>query len=90
MSWDWPSVVSVESWVPRARGPCGITYARCPRPLVPLLATLVGATFGSALRAAVVFAVLVSDGQLVAALILPFAAAYVGSSAAVGFQVGTG
>jgi hypothetical protein len=65
-------------------------HDRCPRPLVALLATLVGATFGSALGAAVVFAVLVSDGQLVAELMLPLAAAYVGSSAALGFQVGTG
>jgi len=63
---------------------------RCPRPLGALLVTFVGATFGSALAAAMVFAVLASDGQLVGELILPLAAAYVGSFAALGFQVGAG
>jgi hypothetical protein len=62
----------------------------CPRPLVALLATFVGATIGSALGAAMVAAVLVSDGQLVGELMLPLAAAYVGSSAALGFQIGAG
>jgi hypothetical protein len=38
----------------------------------------------------VVFAVLASDGQLVAELMLPLAAAYVGSSATLGFQIGAG
>jgi hypothetical protein len=54
------------------------------------MATLVGATIGSALGAAMVAAALVSDGQLAGELVLPLAAAYVGSFAALGFQIGAG
>jgi hypothetical protein len=37
-----------------------------------------------------VFALYVADGQLVPELMLPLAAAYVGSFAALGFQIGAG
>jgi hypothetical protein len=61
-----------------------------PRPALALVGTFAGATVGSALGAAIVFAVLAADGQLVAELMLPLAAAYVGSFAALGFQIGGG
>jgi len=62
----------------------------CPRPALAFAGTLVGATLGSALGAAMVFAALVSGGQLAGELILPLAAAYVGSCAALGYQIGSG
>lgn len=62
---------------------------RCPRPALALVGTLIGATLGSALGAAIVFALYASDGQLTAVM-LPLAAAYVGSFATLGFQIGGG
>jgi len=62
---------------------------RCPRPALAFVGTLIGATLGSALGAAIVFAAYASDGQLTA-IMLPLAAAYVGSFAALGFQIGGG
>lgn len=61
----------------------------CPRPALAFVGTLIGATLGSALGAAIVFAMYASGGQLTAVM-LPLAAAYVGSFAALGFQIGGG
>ena len=63
---------------------------RCPRPALAFVATLIGATLGSAIGAAIVFAIYASGGQLPARLMLLLAAAYVGSFAALGFQIGAG
>ena len=72
------------AWAARER------HDGCLRPVLAFVGALVGATLGSAIGAAVVFAVLASDGQMVPELMLPLAAAYVGSFAALGFQLGAG
>jgi hypothetical protein len=72
------------AWVMRERGDGRL------RPALAFVGTLAGATLGSAIGAAVVFALYVADGQLVPELMLPLAAAYVGSFAALGFQIGAG
>jgi|KBSMisStaDraftv2_1062788.scaffolds.fasta_scaffold448972_2 tetrahydromethanopterin S-methyltransferase subunit D len=60
------------------------------RPALAFVGTLVGAALGSAVGAAIVFAVYVSDRQLPGELMLALAAAYVGSFAALGFEIGAG
>jgi len=59
----------------------------CPRPGLAFVGTLAGATLGSAIAAAMVFAFLVADGQL-PELLIPLAPGYVGVLAALGFQIG--
>ena len=58
------------------------------RPALAVAGTLAGAILGSAMAAAIVGAVLVSDGRFSPGLMLPLAAAYVGSFAALGFEIG--
>ena len=60
------------------------------RPGLAFAGTLVGATLGSAVGAAIVFVVYASGGQLPGVLMLALAAGYVGSFATLGFQVGAG
>ena len=71
------------AWAVRERGDGRL------RPALAVAGTLVGALVGSAIGAAIVFAVYVSDGHLIGGLMLALAAAYVGSFAALGFQIGT-
>ena len=70
------------AWVARERGDGGL------RPAIAFAGTFVGAILGSAIGAAIVGAVLISDGGLPGGLMLALAAAYVGSFAALGFQIG--
>jgi len=72
------------AWGVRERG-----HSR-PRPALAFVGTLVGATLGSAVGAAIMGALLVSDGQMAADVMIPLAAAYVGSFAALGFEIGAG
>ena len=88
---DWPSdAASAGSWVPRAFGPCGIAATAVRGRCSVFVGALAGAILGSALGAAIVLAVYVSDGRLAGDLMLPLAAAYVGSLATLGFQIGGG
>src|SRR6185295_900989 len=72
------------AWGVRERG-----HSR-PRPALAFVGTLVGATLGSAVGAAIMGALLVSDGQMAGDVMIPLAAAYVGSFAALGFEIGAG
>ena len=70
------------AWAARQRGDGRL------RPALAFVGTFVGATLGSAVGAAIVFAVYASGGQLPGELMLALAAAYVGSFATLGFQIG--
>jgi hypothetical protein len=72
------------AWAVRERGDSRL------RPALAFVGTLVGATLGSAVGAAIVAAVLVSDGRLAGDVMIPLAAGYVGSFAALGFEIGAG
>jgi hypothetical protein len=72
---------AVGAWVVREGGDRS--------PVLAFVGTLVGAILGSAAAAGIVFAMYASDGELTAVM-LPLAAAYVGSFAALGFQIGSG
>jgi hypothetical protein len=72
------------AWAVRDRGDGRL------RPALAFVGTLVGATLGSAVGAAIVAAVILSDGRLAADVMIPLAAGYVGSFAALGFEIGAG
>jgi hypothetical protein len=72
------------AWALRERGDGHLRTAPA------FVGTFLGATLGSAVAAAIVFAMYLSDRRLVPELMFPVAVGYVGSFAALGFEIGAG